>query len=141
MPGNTQIDKVLSYLRDAEPVDVHKLSQDGKTLIQDSRDIIETARRIVKHKNADELFQNFVWHTRDIDTTSTEAAHGEGSDVDRGRLTEDGRVGARIYASLSNFRVSFIRIQSCSTSSYLAIAYPHELGGSETSLRLLCNRA
>lgn len=94
MPDNIQIDKALSYLRDAEPVDIDKLSPDGKTLIQDSRDIIETARLIVKQKNADELFQNFVWHTRDIDIESTKAAPGEGPEVDRGKLTEDSRIGA-----------------------------------------------
>lgn len=92
MPDNTQIDKALSYLRDAEPVDIHKLSPDGKKLIQDSRHVIETARLIVKQKNTDELFQNFVWHTREIDTESVKPV--EVSQVDRGKLTEDSRIGA-----------------------------------------------
>lgn len=94
MPDNTQIDKALLYLRDAEPVDIDKLSPDGKKLIHDSRDIIETTRHIVKQKNADELFQNFVWHTREIDTESVKPGHGEPPQVDHSKLTEDSRVGA-----------------------------------------------
>jgi hypothetical protein len=34
------------------------------------REIIATAKTIVDEKNADELFQQFVWHTRDVDWES-----------------------------------------------------------------------
>jgi len=36
-------------------------------LIQDVRDIIETARLMVREKNADELFQDSARNSRDID--------------------------------------------------------------------------
>ena len=64
MPDNKQIDDVLNYLTS---VNVDKLSAEGKKVVQDTRDIVETERKIVSEKNYDELFQNFVWHTRDID--------------------------------------------------------------------------
>jgi len=67
MPDNKQIDDTLQYLKTTSPVDIDKLSPEGRTLVQDVRDIIETARLMVEDKNADELFQNFVWHTRDVD--------------------------------------------------------------------------
>ena len=67
LPDNAQIDHTLNYVLDNSPVDQEQLSSDGRKLIQDVRDIIETARIIVKEKNSDELFQNFIWHTRDID--------------------------------------------------------------------------
>ncbi|EIN05339.1 hypothetical protein PUNSTDRAFT_106990 [Punctularia strigosozonata HHB-11173 SS5] len=67
MPSNTQIDAALKHLLASEPVDVDALSVDGKKLIADARDIIETARLLVSDKNADELLQNFIWHTRDVD--------------------------------------------------------------------------
>lgn len=51
---------------DHSPVEVDKLSPEGKKLIQDSRDIIRTAQLIVQEKNADELFQNFIWNTRAV---------------------------------------------------------------------------
>jgi hypothetical protein len=98
MPDNTQIDKALSYLRDAQPVDVDKLSPDGKTLIRDCQHIFETARLIVKQKNADELFQNFVWHTRD--TTDVDIAKATSGETPEGKLTEDSRVAVRHLRTL-----------------------------------------
>ncbi|KAF9534642.1 hypothetical protein CPB83DRAFT_755601 [Crepidotus variabilis] len=68
MPSNAQIDQTLRYVLDNSPVDINKLSPDGKKLVQDTRDIIATARLMVQEKNADELIQNFVWHTRGVDT-------------------------------------------------------------------------
>ncbi|KDQ50061.1 hypothetical protein JAAARDRAFT_91460, partial [Jaapia argillacea MUCL 33604] len=61
MPDNAQIERTLRYVEDKSPVNLDKLSPDGKKLIQDTRDIIETARLMFKGKNADEPFQNFVW--------------------------------------------------------------------------------
>lgn len=42
LPDNQQIDETLRYLNDHSPVDLNALSPEGKKLIQDSRDIIET---------------------------------------------------------------------------------------------------
>ena len=64
MPDNAQIDSALVYAREHSPVDTAKLSPAGKKLVDDVRDVIETARLIVKEKNADELLQGFVWDTR-----------------------------------------------------------------------------
>jgi hypothetical protein len=61
MPDNTQIDKVLEYAINTSPVDLKKLSPEGRVLIEDFRDIIETMRMMVVEKNADELFQNAVY--------------------------------------------------------------------------------
>ena len=44
MPTNAQIDETLSYVRDHPPVDVSKLSPEGRKLTEDARDIIETVR-------------------------------------------------------------------------------------------------
>jgi hypothetical protein len=61
MPDNKQIDKTLEYAIGHSPVSVDKLSPEGRVLIDDTRDILETLRMIVQEKNADELFQNAVW--------------------------------------------------------------------------------
>jgi hypothetical protein len=73
LPSNVQIDETLRYTLDHSPVDVNDLSPEGKKLIQDVREIINTARLMVEEKNADELFQNFIWHTRAVDTDSLKA--------------------------------------------------------------------
>ena len=67
LPSNPQIDETLRYVVDHSPVEIDKLSPEGRKLINDARDIITTARFIVQEKNADELFQQFVWHTRAVD--------------------------------------------------------------------------
>jgi len=65
LPDNDQIDQALTYAREHSPVEISKLSPPGQKLIQDFRDVIETLRVMVKEKNADELFQEFVWETSD----------------------------------------------------------------------------
>ncbi|CAE6364948.1 unnamed protein product [Rhizoctonia solani] len=69
LPDNHQIDETLKYLNTHSPVDTNALSPEGKKLIQDTREIIETARLMVAHKNSDELFQNFIFHTTGTDFT------------------------------------------------------------------------
>ncbi|WVQ82003.1 hypothetical protein IAT38_004130 [Cryptococcus sp. DSM 104549] len=61
LPDNQQIDDVLDYAVKTSPVDIAKLSPDGRVLIDDFRDIIETLRSLVAEKNRDELFQEAVW--------------------------------------------------------------------------------
>ena len=61
MPDNAQIDRALTHVINNSPVDEGKLSPEGRRLTQDVRDVIETARVMVQRKNADELFQNFMW--------------------------------------------------------------------------------
>ncbi|KIM73150.1 hypothetical protein PILCRDRAFT_732411 [Piloderma croceum F 1598] len=60
MPDNKQIDEMLLYVKDTSTVEIEKLSLNGRKLIQDARDIVETAWLMVQEKNTDELF---VWHT------------------------------------------------------------------------------
>ncbi|WWD18999.1 hypothetical protein CI109_103456 [Kwoniella shandongensis] len=61
LPDNHQIDKALEYAVGHSPVELNKLSPEGRVLVDDFRDIIETLRTMVYEKNADELFQNAVY--------------------------------------------------------------------------------
>ncbi|KAH9941112.1 uncharacterized protein BXZ73DRAFT_42167 [Epithele typhae] len=100
MPSNEQIDKFLKYVLQNSPVDTKELSHDGQRLIEDTRDIIESARLIVQQKNADELFQNFVWHTRDVDLTQAKKDPKEVVPVDNGKVQEDGREAVKHLRTL-----------------------------------------
>ncbi|KAI0707522.1 hypothetical protein C8T65DRAFT_216076 [Cerioporus squamosus] len=91
MPTNEQIDRALTYVLQHSPVDTRELSHDGKRLIDDTRDIIETARLIVQQKNADELFQNFIWHTRDVDLDQAKKDPNEVVPVDKEKAKSDGQ--------------------------------------------------
>ncbi len=91
MPSNEQIDRALNHVLQHSPVDTSELSPDGKRLIEDTRDIIETARLMVQQKNADELFQNFIWHTRDIDLDQAKKDPNEVVPVDKEKAKSDGQ--------------------------------------------------
>lgn len=62
-PDNKQIDEALVFAQKNSPVDLSKLSGDGKNLVNDIRDIIAVMRRMVQEKNKGEEFQNFLFHT------------------------------------------------------------------------------
>ncbi|KAF5368710.1 hypothetical protein D9615_010299 [Tricholomella constricta] len=102
LPSNDQIDQTLQYVLDHSPVDVDRLSPDGKKLVQDTHDIIETARLMVQEKNADELFQQFVWHTRDIDSEAVrEGMPGkEGVPLDREKMDSDSQLAVQHLRTL-----------------------------------------
>lgn len=91
VPSNAQIDQTLKYVLDNSPVDVNALSHDGRKLISDTRDIIETARLMVQEKNADELFQNFLWHTRDVTVEGAKKDPNEVLPVDKEKAMQDGQ--------------------------------------------------
>ncbi|CAL1710558.1 unnamed protein product [Somion occarium] len=95
MPTNDQIDHTLKYVLTHSPVPENDLSQDGKKLVQDSRDIIETMRLIVQEKNRDELFQNFVWHTRDTDFDQAKKDPNDVIPVDKEKAKSDGQQAAQ----------------------------------------------
>ena len=77
------------------PVEIEKLSPEGRKLISDTKEIIKTARLIVAEKNADELFQNFVWHTRDVDTDRMKRDPKDFT-PDNAKAEGDGRQGGRV---------------------------------------------
>lgn len=91
MPTNAQIDKTLNYVLNHSPVPEKDLSPEGRQLISDTRDIIETARLIVQEKNKDELFQNFIWHTRDTDFSKAKKDPSDVAPVDSDKAKSDGQ--------------------------------------------------
>lgn len=104
MPSNAQIDSTLQYVINNSPVDTSALSPDGKKLIQDTRDIIETARLMVVDKNADELFQNFVWHTRDVDVDAAKKNPDEVLPVGKEKVQGDAQQGQSHHNAAESLR-------------------------------------
>jgi hypothetical protein len=93
MPDDRQINETLLYVKNTSPVEIDKLFPDDRKLIQDARDFIETARLVVQEKNTDELLQNFVWHTRDVDVSQAKKDPDEVLPVDKSKAKDDGRNG------------------------------------------------
>ncbi|CAG8625632.1 17243_t:CDS:10, partial [Acaulospora colombiana] len=63
MPDNAQIDQTLNYFIKTSPIDISKLSPEGQKLVVDVRSILETTRLQFQEKNADEVLQQFIYHT------------------------------------------------------------------------------
>jgi hypothetical protein len=93
MPSNAQIDQTLTYVLGHSPIDEKALSRDGRKLIEDVRDIIETSQTMVREKNADELFQNFVWHTRDVNVDRAKKDPDAIKPVDGEKVNNDANEG------------------------------------------------
>lgn len=67
MPDNEQIRDALRFAEKNSPVDTSKLSDDGKILIQDIRDIIASMRKIVDTKNTNQEIQDFIYASTKAD--------------------------------------------------------------------------
>ncbi|KAI0940432.1 hypothetical protein AcW1_003630 [Taiwanofungus camphoratus] len=102
MPANQQIDSALAYVLTHSPVPTDQLSPDGQTLVQDTREILETLRAIVKEKNADELLQSFVWHTRAVDTDRAKKDPNEVLPVDQQKARDDARQATQHLRTLAS---------------------------------------
>lgn len=102
MPANQQIDSALAYVLAHSPVPTDQLSPDGQTLVQDTREILETLRAIVKEKNADELLQSFVWHTRAVDTDRAKKDPNEVLPVDQQKARDDARQATQHLRTLAS---------------------------------------
>lgn len=48
---------------------------------------------MVQEKNADELFQNFLWHTRDVTVEGAKKDPNEVLPVDKEKAMQDGQQG------------------------------------------------
>ncbi|BGP18009.1 hypothetical protein JCM10213_005048 [Rhodosporidiobolus nylandii] len=88
-PSNQQSIQALDYVIDHSPIDESKLSRDGKTLVEDTRDIIRVLKQIITEKNDDELIQNFIYHTRETNTPSAGALKNVSTGTDKGQMQDD----------------------------------------------------
>ncbi|KAF4574250.1 hypothetical protein EYR40_006036 [Pleurotus pulmonarius] len=101
MPTNEQIGQTLDYVLANSPVDLSKLSPEGRSLIEDTRDVINTAKIIVQEKNADELLQRFIWHTRS--TTANTVLNkdpNQAAPVDKSKIDQDAQQATRHLRTL-----------------------------------------
>ncbi|KAH9474282.1 hypothetical protein JR316_0013445 [Psilocybe cubensis] len=134
LPSNAQIDRALAYLLSSDAlssssshapttattttggghttttasVNAKSLSPQGRRLIQDLKEIISTARLMIAEKNADELVQDFVWHTRGAATASQGENGGMGMGgalkdkipVDREKVDQDSEMAVKHLRTL-----------------------------------------
>ncbi|KAI0644415.1 hypothetical protein C8Q79DRAFT_1011468 [Trametes meyenii] len=100
LPTNDQIDAILARLSHGSLADSDNLSSDGQKVVQDTHDIVQTLRQLVAEKNADELLQNFYWHTRDVNVDRAKKDPNEVLPVDNDKVKSDGQVAVQHLRTL-----------------------------------------
>ncbi|GAA6030366.1 hypothetical protein JCM8097_009074 [Rhodosporidiobolus ruineniae] len=90
LPSNDQAVKALDYAIEHSPIDDSKLSKDGKTLVEDVRNIIRTLKEIIVEKNDDEAIQSFIYHTRKVSTPSLSQVKDVSTGTDKNQMQNDG---------------------------------------------------
>ncbi|ATY60117.1 hypothetical protein A9K55_006343 [Cordyceps militaris] len=74
VPSNDQIDVALnSFLQsDVLAKPSTKLSDDGKLLVKDTREVVRLAKNLILSKNDGNLLQDFIWQTTQFDPKSVQ---------------------------------------------------------------------
>ena len=90
MPSNKQIDVALNSALESRALTEpsNKLSEDGRVLVADLRDVIEKAKVLLLTKNDGNLLQDFIWQTQLI---SGGDAHALSAPVDRETAKQHGQ--------------------------------------------------
>ncbi|POR33121.1 Uncharacterized protein TPAR_06683 [Tolypocladium paradoxum] len=72
VPSNDQIDVALNSFLESKALSSpsEKLSDDGKTLVQDTREVVQLAKKLLLSKNDGNLIQDFIWQTTQFDPKS-----------------------------------------------------------------------
>jgi len=90
VPSNKQIDvamnSALEWQHMSKPST--KLSQEGRKLVADLRDVIEKSKELLLSKNEGNLLQDFIWQTQQIGSGN---ANGVKAPIDKDTATQHGQ--------------------------------------------------
>lgn len=67
------------------------LSKDGQKLVADIQEILRTLRSMIQEKNGDELIQDWIWQTREVDMSNVSPGNIKG--VEKEKAKEDADTG------------------------------------------------
>ncbi|KAK0472851.1 hypothetical protein IW261DRAFT_1506212 [Armillaria novae-zelandiae] len=89
LPTNKQVDSWSDYALDNPPVDTSTLSKDGQKLVIDIQGILRTLRSMRQEKNGDELIQDWIWQTREVDVSDVSPENVKSVDKEKGKADAD----------------------------------------------------
>ncbi|KAL7912159.1 hypothetical protein GGI35DRAFT_308160 [Trichoderma velutinum] len=75
LPSNDQIDVALNSFLQSRPLTrpSDKLSDDGKLLVEDAKEVVKLAKQLLLSKNDGNLLQDFIWQTTHYDAQNVQA--------------------------------------------------------------------
>ncbi|KAG7443718.1 uncharacterized protein BT62DRAFT_971879 [Guyanagaster necrorhizus] len=100
LPTNKQLDLWINYAFEHPPVQTSTLSKDGQKLAGDIQEIIRTLRSMIHDKDGDELIQDWIWRTRDVDIPDVKAK--DIRRVDKEKAKDDADTATRHVRTLVN---------------------------------------
>lgn len=91
LPSNKQIDVAMNSALTSKALTSPstKLSEEGRHLVTDLKDVIEHAKLLLLSKNHDQVLQEFIWHT--TKATQTTSANTPNAPVSKDKAAEDGQ--------------------------------------------------
>jgi hypothetical protein len=127
-PSNKQIDVALnSFLKQrylANPPE--KLSDEGKKLVADFREVVEQAKLLLLSKNDGNLIQEFIWETQAI---SGGDAKLPGAPIDKSTAKQHGSEAAEGLRTLAKLIIS--------NGQFRKLCKSRNLGGRDTIVETL----
>lgn len=99
---NEQIDVALnSFLQSrafSRPSD--KLSDEGKVLVEDAKEVVKLAKQLLLSKNDGNLIQDFIWQTTQYDTQNLQAPNTPVTKDTAARHKDEALEGLRTLGTL-----------------------------------------
>ena len=99
---NEQIDVAINGLLGSksfsDPSD--ELSEDGKAIVQDVKDVIRQAQRLLLSKNQGNLLQDFIWQTTTHLDAKSKENKSQGNDAQTGLPDDDALQGLKVLGTL-----------------------------------------
>jgi hypothetical protein len=112
---NDQIDVALNSFLDSKaltsPSD--KLSDDGKQLVQDTREVVEQAKKLLLSKNEGNLLQDFIWQTSTYDYKNVKGPNAPVTKDDTKRDGDEALQGLRTLGTLIITNGQFRKLRMC----------------------------
>lgn len=65
------------------------LSKDGQKLVADIQEILRTLRSMIQEKNGDELIQDWIWQTREVDVSDVSPGNVKSVDKEKAKTDAD----------------------------------------------------
>jgi hypothetical protein len=105
VPSNVQIDVALNSFLGTKALSnpSSKLSDEGKDLVQDTRNVVEEAKKLLLSKNDGNLLQDFIWQTSSYDYKSVQ---GVNAPVSKDSAKQDGDEALEGFRTLGKLLIT-----------------------------------
>lgn len=118
VPSNDQIDVALNSFLESKALSSPstKLSDEGKVLVKDTRNVIEAAKNLLLSKNEGNLLQDFIYQTTQWDPKTVNVPNAPTSKDAAKRDGDEALQGLRTLGTLLITNGQFRKLRKCYTA-------------------------